>query len=74
MLQLPFSIFTATVLQVEILSMPNAEASTTFPNAPWPKVLPVRERKRERERLHELAVSWGLINQAECPVRKDVRL
>jgi len=54
--------------------MPNAEASTTFPNAPWPKVLPVRERKRERERLHELAVSWGLINQAECPVRKDVRL
>lgn len=67
MLELPFSIFTATVLQVEILSMPNADASTTFPNAPRPKVLPVTERKKE-------SVSWGLINQAGCPVRKDVRL
>lgn len=30
----PFSIFTATVLQVEDLSMPKADASTTFPKAP----------------------------------------
>lgn len=31
---LPFSILTATVLHVDILSIPKAEASTTFPKAP----------------------------------------
>lgn len=40
---LPFSILTATVLQVESLSIPKAEASTTFPKAPWPRVLPAKE-------------------------------
>ena len=42
---LPFSILTATVLQVESLSMPKAEASTTFPKAPWPRVLPGEGKK-----------------------------
>lgn len=44
----PLSIFTATVLQVEDLSMPKADASTTFPKAPWPSVLP-REARVENE-------------------------
>lgn len=42
---LPFSILTATVLQVESLSIPKAEASTTFPKAPWPRVLPGKGRR-----------------------------
>lgn len=42
---LPFSIFTATVLQVDSLSIPKAEASTTFPKAPWPRVLPGKGRR-----------------------------
>lgn len=42
---LPFSILTATVLHVESLSIPKAEASTTFPNAPWPRVLPGEGRR-----------------------------
>lgn len=37
----PFSIFTATVSQLLPLLMPKAEASTTFPKAPWPRTLPV---------------------------------
>lgn len=44
----PLSIFTATVLQVEDLSMPKADASTTFPKAPWPSVLP-REARVKNE-------------------------
>lgn len=43
---LPFSILTATVLHVDILSIPKAEASTTFPKAPWPRVLPGEGKKR----------------------------
>lgn len=42
---LPFSIFTATVLHVDSLSIPKAEASTTFPKAPCPRVLPVRQTR-----------------------------
>ena len=42
---LPFSILTATVLQVESLSIPKADASTTFPKAPWPRVLPGKGRR-----------------------------
>lgn len=42
---LPLSILTATVLHVESLSIPKAEASTTFPKAPWPRVLPGKGRK-----------------------------
>lgn len=42
---LPFNILTATVLQVESLSIPKAEASTTFPKAPWPRVLPGKGRR-----------------------------
>lgn len=42
---LPLSILTATVLQVESLSIPKAEASTTFPKAPWPRVLPGRRKR-----------------------------
>lgn len=38
---IPFSIFTATVSQLLPLLMPKAEASTTFPKAPWPRTLPV---------------------------------
>lgn len=37
---LPLSILTATVLHVESLSIPKAEASTTLPKAPCPRVLP----------------------------------
>lgn len=42
---LPLSILTATVLQVESLSIPKAEASTTLPKAPCPRVLPDRGKQ-----------------------------
>lgn len=55
----PLSIFTATVLQVEDLSMPKADASTTFPKAPWPSVLPREARvknepKGSYDSLHQI--------------------
>lgn len=37
---LPLSILTATVLQVAVLSIPNASASMTWPKAPRPRGLP----------------------------------
>lgn len=37
---LPLSILTATVSQLLLLLIPNAEASITFPKAPWPRTLP----------------------------------
>lgn len=42
---LPLSILTATVLHVDSLSIPKAEASTTFPKAPCPRVLPDRVKQ-----------------------------
>lgn len=42
---LPLSILTATVLHVESLSIPKAEASTTLPKAPCPRVLPDRGKQ-----------------------------
>lgn len=42
---LPLSILTATVLHVESLSIPKAEASTTLPKAPCPRVLPARGKQ-----------------------------
>lgn len=42
---LPFSILTATVLHVDSLSIPKAEASTTLPKAPCPRVLPDRGKQ-----------------------------
>lgn len=42
---LPLSILTATVLHVESLSIPKAEASTTLPKAPCPSVLPARRKQ-----------------------------
>ena len=47
----PLSIFTATVLQVEDLSMPKADASTTFPKAPWPSVLPREARVKSEPKV-----------------------
>lgn len=37
---LPLSILTATVSQLLLLLIPKAEASMTFPKAPWPRTLP----------------------------------
>lgn len=59
----PFNILTATVLQVESLSIPKAEASTTFPNAPWPRVLPGKRRRYWMSFLSLGLVSLWVFNQ-----------
>lgn len=60
---LPFSILTATVLHVDILSIPKAEASTTFPKAPWPRVLPSKgKRHLISGRVSELSVPQAEIS------------
>lgn len=47
---IPFSILTATVSQLLLLLIPNADASTTFPKAPWPRTLPMgKERGSVKE-------------------------
>lgn len=46
----PLSIFTATVLQLVVLSIPNADACITLPKAPRPRGLPEGEGARERDK------------------------
>lgn len=48
-LHLRFSILTATVITVSALDIPYAVASTTFPNAPEPRVLPVGAKGKKNE-------------------------
>lgn len=53
---LHLSIFTATVMTESALERPYAVASTTFPNAPDPSVLPARRRRRRQKGRQEAAV------------------
>lgn len=43
----PLSILTATVLQLVVLSIPNADACITLPKAPRPRGFPEREGRGE---------------------------
>lgn len=48
-LYLRLSIFTATVITVSAFDIPYAVASTTFPNAPEPRVLPVEAGQKSND-------------------------
>ena len=52
-LKIPLSIFTATVVQVVAFSMPNAEASTTWPKAPRPSGSPATHRETRCSVSHQ---------------------
>lgn len=64
----PLSILTATVLQLEVLSIPNAVAWMTLPKAPWPRGFPdggrhkVGENNEEEREVYFCVQSSHFIN------------